>query len=153
MEVCQVITLSNRAKKFSLLLQMKYRTRFPTCSLHGQRPSGSPDTTLSLKHPQKIHLHHAECHLAFARMTCSSKHWLKKHRSWRGEKEEKERNAVFLHRKRKINSQPVKRPQIFKIKMNAVFSTQIYIRKISSSKQLSSGNIVSLESLRYHSSM
>lgn len=150
MKVFQVITFSYRAVKFSLSLQMKYRTRFPTCSLHGQCPSGSLDTTLSQKHPHKIHLHHAECHLAFARMTTSSKHWLKKHRSWRGEKKKKKRNAVFLQRKR--NPQPVKRPQIFKIQTKAVFSTQIYMRKISLSKPFSSGNI-SLESLRYYSSM
>lgn len=67
-----------------------------------------------------------------------------------GRGKKKKRNAVFLCRKR--NPQPVKRPQIFKIQMKAVFSTQIYTRRISLSKPLSSGNIVSLESLRYYSS-
>lgn len=149
MKVSQVIMFSYRAVKFSLSLQMKYRTRLPTCSLHGQCPSGSLDTTLSLKHPHKMQKQGDILHV---RMTTSSKHWLKKHRSWRGEKKkEKKRNAVSLHRKR--NPQPVKRPQIFKIQRTAVFSTQIYMRKISLSKPFSSGNIVSLESLRYYSSL
>lgn len=54
MQVFQVITFSNTVMKLLLLLQMKYRTRFPTRSLHGLYTSGSLDTTLSLKHPSKI---------------------------------------------------------------------------------------------------
>lgn len=68
-----------------------------------------------------------------------------------GKKQEKKRNALFLCRK--VDPQPEKRPQIFKIQMKVALSTQIHMRKISLSKPLSSRNIVSLESLRYYSSM
>lgn len=39
---------------WSLLLLLKYRTRSPTCSLHGLYTSDSLDTALSLKYPDKI---------------------------------------------------------------------------------------------------
>lgn len=148
MEACQVITFSNRAMKFSLLLQMKYRTRFPTCTYMDSIPAAAWAPPSAWNIPKRYIS-------IMQNVTLLLQEWLPppstgSRNTGHGEGGKIE---IFLHRKRKISPQPVKRPHIFKIKMNVVFSTQIYIRKISSSKQLSSGNIVSLESLRYYSSM
>lgn len=53
MQIFHSIPFSNAAMELLPLLQMKYTTRFPTCSLDGLYTSGSLDTNLSLKHPSK----------------------------------------------------------------------------------------------------
>lgn len=131
---------------------MKYRTRLPTCSLHGLYTSGSLDTTLSLYHPSKI----LSCRMSpcFACKSDTLLHSLEQEtqaveggKKKKGKKKKvKKEESNFLMQKNK-SSASVKRPQIFKIQMKAVFSTQFYKRN-----PLSSGNRISLESLRYYSS-
>lgn len=149
MQVFQVITFSNTAMKLLLLLQMKYRTRFPTCRLHGLYTSGSLDTTLSLKHPSKI----PSCRMSpcFVCKSDALLHALERETQEVEEKRKEESNVLMQKKK---SSASVKRPQIFKMQMKAVFSTQFYKREISLSDPLSSGNIlISLESLRHYSSI
>lgn len=129
MQVFQIITFFNTAMKLLLLLQMKYRTRFPTCSLHGRYTSGSLDTTLSLKHPGKT----PSCRTSPC-FVCKSDTLLHALERETQVVERKKNNPTtnkesdVLMQKNK-SSASVKKPQIFKVQMKAVFSTQFYKRR------------------------